>query len=86
MAKNKVGDRVSLVEEPVTSTKPEQTEPAEMTWTLAEIEQWFADYIDSVGLNGGYYPAAKAALFEMKHSQDPEYQKYLELKAKFEGE
>ena len=53
-------------------------EKAEMTWTLDEIHQAYEDW----DMYDGFSVLARI-LRKQKQGQDPEYQKYLELKAKF---
>ena len=53
-------------------------EPEVMTWTLDEIHQAYEDW----DMYDGFSVLARI-LRKQKQGQDPEYQKYLELKAKF---
>jgi hypothetical protein len=55
--------------------------PQPLTWTMEEIGKVLDDY---------FYCSSDTdfvirQLVEMKHKQNPEYNKYLELKEKFEG-
>lgn len=56
----------------------EDSEPDVLTWTLDEIQQAYDDWDMYDG-----FSVLVSILRKQKQGQDPEYQKYLELKAKF---
>lgn len=69
-------NKVIWKEKPADST--ESSQQTEMTWTLDEIHQAYEDWDMYDG-----FSALSRILRKQKQGQDPEYQKYLELKAKF---
>jgi hypothetical protein len=58
-------------------------EPQPLTWNMEEIGKVLDNYFDFK--DGSSVDFILRELVEMKHKQDPEYPKYLELKKKFEG-
>lgn len=56
-----------------------------ITWTLDEIKTWYQEWVDSEGVSEVEEQALLNIKREAMLKQDPDYQKYLELKAKFEG-
>lgn len=73
-------DEYSWQEKPSSSTETacNKSEPSVPMWTLDEIEQAYNEWDTYDG-----FSVLARILRKQKQGEDPEYQKYLELKAKF---